>query len=122
MKRLLIILPLIFWISSAHAEIYSWTDPKGTAHYVNSLDDVPLRYRPRMKVQTYDNERKGEAAPQPGQMPVKHVMPVMPQLDPKGAAGGIQAQPVLPTPPAYQEQARIKMLERKRARRNAVGQ
>lgn len=49
MRKLL--LALVFVASSAHGEIlYSWTDARGTAHYTNSLYEVPGRYRDRVKV------------------------------------------------------------------------
>lgn len=49
MKKLLLV--LVFVASSAHGEIlYTWTDTRGTAHYTNSMYEVPGRYRDRVKV------------------------------------------------------------------------
>lgn len=48
MKWLLIILLLV--ATTAQAEIYTWTDRQRTAHYTNSLADVPERYRAKVKV------------------------------------------------------------------------
>lgn len=48
MKRMIILLVLV--ASTAHGEIYTWTDSRGTAHYTNSLYEVPSRYRGKVKV------------------------------------------------------------------------
>ncbi len=72
MKSLLVM--LVFIASAAYGEIYTWTDPRGTAHYTNSLYEVPARFRDKVKVLDYGTEQKaGTAAPQQnGQLqPVK---------------------------------------------------
>jgi len=63
MKRFLILLAFI--ATSAHAEIYTWTDSRGVAHYTNKLDEVPDRYRAKVKSLNYDTGQKTETpAPQ----------------------------------------------------------
>ena len=60
MKRILVL--LAFLASSAHAEIYTWTDSRGVAHYTNKLDEVPDRYRAKVKSLNYDTDQKTDAA------------------------------------------------------------
>lgn len=48
MKMLFLTLLLIG--SPASGEIYTWKDNKGTAHYTNSLHEIPSRYLSRTKV------------------------------------------------------------------------
>ncbi len=71
MKRQLLFLFLL--VTSAHGEVFTWTDGRGTAHYTNSLYEVPARYRAKVKVLNLGPEPKGEGAasvqqaPQPAQ-------------------------------------------------------
>jgi len=60
MKILLLFL-LLFMASSASGEIYRWRDGAGVSHFSNSLDDVPLRYREKVKVMNYGPVQKGDA-------------------------------------------------------------
>lgn len=72
MKTLLVM--LVFTASAAYGEIYTWTDPRGTVHYTNSINEVPARFRDKVKILDYGMEQKGgTAAPrQNGQLqPVK---------------------------------------------------
>jgi hypothetical protein len=74
MKKLLVILLLL--ASAAHGEIYTWTDSRGTAHYVNSLYDVPDRYRATVKTLDIGEPKKDTGAPtQPVQVQPAQVAP-----------------------------------------------
>lgn len=63
MRTLLLIL-LFFVALPASAEIYRWRDSKGVSHYSNNLDDVPLRYRAKVKAMNYEQVQKGGTTPQ----------------------------------------------------------
>lgn len=80
MKTVLLLLLLVL-ASSASGEIYRWRDGAGVFHYSNSLDDVPLRQRERVKVMNYDPVQKGATA--------------SPQVAPSGTQ---QAVPGISTP------------------------
>ncbi len=86
---------LVFVASAAHGEIYRWADSRGTTHYTNSMDEIPVRYRARAKLLAYEAEKKvdtstslqngeGKAAkpdgqptvPQAGGTPMKQIAPV----------------------------------------------
>lgn len=56
LKKLTLLLLLI--ASTAQGEIYTWTDSRGTAHYTNSMYDVPARYRTRVKILAIGPESK----------------------------------------------------------------
>ena len=60
MKRLLVM--LLFVATCAHAEIYTWTDKKGTSHYTNSIYEIPERYRAKAKVLDLRIVEKNEGA------------------------------------------------------------
>ena len=84
MKSLLVM--LVFMASAAHGEIYTWTDPRGTAHYTNSMDEVPARFRDKVKVLEYGTEQKGgTTAPQQHGQP-QPVKPEEPAAAPKADA------------------------------------
>ena len=61
MKSLLLVFLCI--ASSAHAEIYTWNDSRGTAHYTNSLYEIPARFRERVKVLNLGIEQKAVTPP-----------------------------------------------------------
>lgn len=62
MKALMLI--LLFPLAvSASGEIYRWRDAGGVFHFSNSLDDVPLRYREKVKIMNYGQAPKGDAPP-----------------------------------------------------------
>lgn len=62
-------IPLLILLLSvalpASAEIYRWRDSKGVSHYSNNLDDVPLRYRAKVRAMNYEQVQKGGTTPQP---------------------------------------------------------
>jgi hypothetical protein len=89
MKILLVM--LIFVASSAHGEIYRWTDSKGTTHYTNSEYEIPERYRARAKVLDLGiEEKKGNSTP----------LQDVPQEQNETMSQGEQVQPVQPTEPS----------------------
>ncbi len=92
MKSLLVM--LVFIASAAYGEIYTWTDPRGTVHYTNSMYEVPARFRDKVKVLDYGTEQKaGTAAPQQnGQL-----QPVKPE---EPAASPTAETPMPPNEPA----------------------
>ena len=54
MKRLLVM--LVFVASSAHGEIYTWSDSRGANHYTNRTDEIPVRYRASAKALNYGTD------------------------------------------------------------------
>jgi len=62
-KKLLVM--LAFVASTAHGEVYSWTDSRGTVHYTNRMDEIPVRFRAKAKSLNYGEEpQAGTASPQ----------------------------------------------------------
>src|SRR6266568_2814271 len=114
MKRLLVLLAFI--ASSAHAEIYTWTDSRGTAHYTNRLDEVPDWYRARVKSLNYDSGQKTDtsAPQQTGQL--QPVQPVE-QTPPQNAGGNLMPQ----NAPVKPEDLRKKRNERRQNKTRSVG-
>ncbi|MBJ6726473.1 hypothetical protein [Geomesophilobacter sediminis] len=49
MRRALALSLLLVTVSTASAEIFTWTD-RGIRHYTNSIHEVPARFRSRVKV------------------------------------------------------------------------
>jgi hypothetical protein len=74
MKYMIIMLVLI--ASSAYAEIYRWTDTRGTIHFTNSLYEIPERYRSRAKTV---NLGIPEQKPDQASPPQTASAPVLPQ-------------------------------------------
>lgn len=64
MKGIFLFPLFVFMATSVSAEIYTWTDSRGTAHYTNSMYEVPARFRDKVKVLTYDTDQKGDASSQ----------------------------------------------------------
>jgi len=70
MKRLLVVLLLIFGASTAYADVYTWKDNRGTDHFTNSLDEIPARYLKKARVWDVATGKKGKlvtASPAGGQ-------------------------------------------------------
>jgi len=81
MKSLLVM--LVFIATAAYGEIYTWTDPRGTVHYTNSMYEVPASFRDKVKVLEYGTEQKGgTAAPRQNEQP-QPVKPEEPAASPK---------------------------------------
>ncbi len=76
---------LLLAASSAHGEIYTWTDSRGIAHYTNSTYEIPARYRSRVKLLNLGKEQKSDPLqPSNGQPPTaktqETVMPQRPEV------------------------------------------
>ena len=97
MKWLLIILLLA--ATTAQAEIYTWIDRQGTAHYTNSLADVPERYRAKVKVLKLGPEPSAATPPPP-----------------TGSGGAVLQQQPAPPVPATPATARPPAEERRAGR------
>ena len=90
-------IPLILLLASAaQGEIYTWTDGQGTAHYTNSLVEVPARYRKRAKTLNIGVEPKSDQAqiPANGQAQVARPQGQNSQVSPNPGV-----QPSLSGPP-----------------------
>lgn len=61
--KITFILGLLWLASSAYGEIFTWIDSKGIAHYANKADDVPPRYRTKVKT-LYQEPKKTDAQSQ----------------------------------------------------------
>jgi hypothetical protein len=68
----LVLLLLVLTVSCSYAELYRWKDDRGTVHYCNNPDDVPTKYRSRVKTITYGPDG-GSPTPPPGGGPVSTV-------------------------------------------------
>ena len=74
MKRILLFVLLM--VSTAHGEVFTWTDSQGTAHFTNSFYEIPARYRTKAKVLNMGPESKPDGpvsvqqAPQAPQTPM----------------------------------------------------
>ncbi len=114
MKRILVLLAFI--ASSAQAEIYTWTDSRGIAHYTNRLDEVPDRYRAKVKSLNYDTGQKTETSAPPQNGQTQPVQPVE-QVPPQNAGGNPMPQGV-PTKP---EVLRKRINERRQNKTRPMG-
>jgi Domain of unknown function (DUF4124) len=63
MKMLVLVL-FLCGATPALCEIYTWKDKRGTAHYTNSLYEIPDRYRSKAKVLDLGIEPKGDTPSQ----------------------------------------------------------
>ena len=78
MKMLVLVL-LLCGTTPAWSEIYTWKDKGGTAHFTNSMYDIPDRYRSRAKVLNLGIEPKTDTpAQQQGQQPAMSQLPAPP--------------------------------------------
>jgi hypothetical protein len=82
MKMLVLVL-FLCGATPAWCEIYTWKDKGGTAHYTNSIYEIPERYRSKAKVldlgiepkigapsQQLNREQPAMSQPLPAQTPV----------------------------------------------------
>ena len=112
MKRLLVV--LVFGASAAHGEIYKWTDSRGTAHYTNNIDEIPIRSRARVKVLDYETGKKpDDSSPlQNGQ-----TQAVKPEEHPAATqAGGPPIQQNAPVPQAVVKRGGLRQQREQRLR------
>ena len=105
MKRLVVV--LVFIASAAQGEIYTWTDPRGIAHYTNSMYEVPARFRDKVKVLDYGTEQKGGAAAPRQNDQLQPVKPEEPVAAPR--AGEI---PPPPSEPATINRGTVRRIRR----------
>jgi hypothetical protein len=108
---------LLFVASSAFGEIYTWTDARGSAHYTNRMDEIPVRYRARAKALNYGAEPQAVAvSPQQAQA-AKPVEPPAAQ----GGGGNSPKQAVTPPPaePKSTEMRQHRAEQRDRAKQNS---
>lgn len=75
----ILLVALLLAASSAFGEIYTWRDSRGTAHYTNSLHEIPARYLKRAKVLDLGLAQKTDQAPVP---PAGQMMPPLPAAQP----------------------------------------
>ena len=69
MKMVVLVL-LLCGTTPAWCEIYTWKDRSGTAHFTNSMYDIPDRYRSRAKVLDLGIEQKADvSSPQQARQP-----------------------------------------------------
>ncbi len=106
MRQMLAVLMLVV-ASAAHGEIYTWTDSRGTAHFTNRMDEIPVRYREGAKPLNYGDEpQAGGSAREAGSQP-----PAARPVPQAGEGARIQGQ----TPPPGRR------LEERRQREDARG-
>lgn len=85
--KLCSLLLILLLSASAYGEIYSWRDKSGTTHYANSMDDVPGRYRARVKAMNYGPESVSDNS-SPLTMPTTDTPPSAATHRPQAARGG----------------------------------
>ena len=87
MKKILLI--LLFLVSSAYGEIYTWKDSRGTVYYTNDQYEIPESYRAKSKVLDLGIEQKKSDNPfaQQNLTPQQNSPPL----------GNEQVKPVTPT-------------------------
>jgi hypothetical protein len=85
MRGLLIIALVAGAVSTAHGEIFEWVDSSGAPHFTDNLDNVPAKYRSKVKALESVKEQapardEKAVAPPPGPSPV-YVKPVVKSPD-----------------------------------------
>lgn len=90
MKRMLVVM-LLMAASSAQADVFTWTDVRGVAHYTNKEYEIPKRYKARAKALHIEAVQAGGAsAPQqaapPQPVPQPQETPATPQVAPSNPA------------------------------------
>ena len=77
---MLVLVLLLCGTTPAWSEIYTWKDKGGTAHFTNSMYDIPDRYRSRAKVLNLGIEQKADTpSQQDRQLPAISQPPAMSQ-------------------------------------------
>lgn len=92
MKRLLVVM-LLMQASYVLADVYTWTDARGIAHYTNKEYEIPERYRAKSKPM---NIEAVQPTPQQGTPPRSPETPATPQAAPLPPPPVVRA----PSPPA----------------------
>jgi hypothetical protein len=95
MKRLLVLM-LLIQASGVRADIYTWTDARGIAHYTNKENEIPERYRIKAKPLHLEAV---ELTPQQGTTSQPQGTPAAPQAAPSNPAPPpVATAPVSPAP------------------------
>jgi hypothetical protein len=122
MKSLLVV--LLLTAATAQGEIYTWKDPRGTAHFTNNMNEIPVRYRTRIKVLNYETEQKKDPSASPrigGTQPV-----AQPDHPAASVAAGSLIQPnvsiqsKIDKPESVQRKSYPRKSEKKIGKRNAA--
>lgn len=97
MKKLLLVVMLVFVASFAQGEIFTWTDTRGAAHYTNRMDEIPVRFRAKAKSLNYgEDPQAGTSSPQRQDQ----IQPAIPAVQPTSQNPGgnfvVQKAPGLP--------------------------
>jgi hypothetical protein len=111
MKKVLTLALLLSAATAAHGEIYTWRDGRGTAHYTNSLHEIPARYLGRAKLLDVASGKKmpigsapqvaRSAAAQAGSPPLATpVPPAAPMAPVPPGANGVIPTATAPLPAA----------------------
>ncbi|QEM68529.1 DUF4124 domain-containing protein [Geobacter sp. FeAm09] len=95
MKQLLAVMLLVA-ASSAQADVYTWTDRRGIAHYTNKEYEIPARYKARAKPLHIEAVQAGAAAPATTPPPVQQAAPAQPPAQPQDKPASPQAAPPNP--------------------------
>jgi hypothetical protein len=97
MKRLLVVM-LLMQASGVRADVYTWTDARGLAHYTNKQYEIPERYRAKVKPLHLEEVESGSAStPQQGTPSQPQGTPPRPKAAPPPPAPVVSA-PVSPAP------------------------
>lgn len=67
MRKMIALFIAMFAFSVAQAEVYQWVDRQGVVHFTDDLDNVPARYR--KKVKTIESAAPGERPIPPAAAP-----------------------------------------------------
>lgn len=99
MKRLLAAM-LLMQATCVQADVYTWTDGQGIAHYTNKAYEIPERYRARAKPLHLESVEPA-STPQQGTPPQPQGTPSTPQAAPSPppqAPSPAVTAPVSPAP------------------------
>jgi hypothetical protein len=55
MKKIFLVLFVLFWASLAFADFYVWTDDSGNRHYTDNEKNIPEKYRTQAKAPSLQN-------------------------------------------------------------------
>ena len=107
MKRLLVVM-LLMQASYAQADVYTWTDALGIAHYTNKEYEIPVRYRAKAKPLHLEAVEPGSAATsRQGTSSQPQGTPSTPQAAPSPPAPApVVNAPVSPAPAGGKESPR----------------
>lgn len=92
-----VVICLAFYAQAAFGMVYSWTDSVGIMHCTNKEDEIPARYRAKVKA------RFPEAADKSAPQQNIQVPPPQPEIQPPAQLSNSEAQPpqqpvVIPEP------------------------